>query len=216
MTHVPSRPRCQGVAEDEAIAAIAHDVREGPFVRRCLALAAWVGEQGRELTATGVLHLADARAAYQELGLAETTPSASTRDRPDQPSLFASEEEAALVQESPLVALLPQAGDGSAETIPFVTAQADGTWSRRQLTKAWWRSVWNPQGRHSDNPTRGRSDRTFRAALEMLADLGVWRVSGDDMTPTSWGVELLSVLDPREEDIEEDIVEVAVELPPRP
>jgi hypothetical protein len=42
-----------------------------PFVQDCLRLLEWVGDSGRHVTRTGVLRLADARAAYVDLGAAD-------------------------------------------------------------------------------------------------------------------------------------------------
>lgn len=47
---------------------VARSVQRSPFVQQVLRLANWVGE-GRSVTATGVLRLSEARAAYEELGL---------------------------------------------------------------------------------------------------------------------------------------------------
>lgn len=262
---------------DEAVvAAVADDVRAGPFVRRCLALAAWVGPQGRPVTGTGLLQVAAARAAYEDLGLVELSAPAPVREQPDQPSLFGAQEEEDLAWESPLVrlrsaadlpalhqlwqvgvrtglieidgavartgqrslatdedwallgidlgmhrlllegpdelpmyafALRPQAGDERA-VIPWCLPRADGTCSRRDLTKAWWNCLENPLGRDSASPTHGRSDRAFRAALEVLADLGVCRLAGDEIQPTEWGRDLSWLLNPKDEDVQEIVIEI--------
>lgn len=52
--------------EDPAV--VAPLVRGSAFVQQCLRLCAWVGER-KEVTATGVLRLAEARAAYRALDL---------------------------------------------------------------------------------------------------------------------------------------------------
>lgn len=51
-------------------AVVARQVQASPFVQQVLRLADWVG-QGRGVTATGVLRLAEARSAYADLGLRE-------------------------------------------------------------------------------------------------------------------------------------------------
>lgn len=48
---------------------VAAEARESVFVRDCLRLAEWVGVR-RQVTSNGVLRLADAELAYEELGLA--------------------------------------------------------------------------------------------------------------------------------------------------
>ena len=244
-------------------ALVAADVRQGAFVQRCLALAAWVGERGREVTATGVLEVAEARAAYQELGLA-TLDSHVLPERHHQPSLLDANQEQELVQQRPLVGLrsaadLPvlhelwracldsglvmvmglraygadrppeedwdwqllgtdlavsrlvtQGGNSAAMYLfalwPLVghewtgalgaVVRPDGTVSRRDLTKAWWRAPWNTDGMSSLVPARARSDHDFRAAVDVLTDLGVWGRDGDRMTGTEWGRDLVEVLEP--------------------
>lgn len=262
--------------DEERIRVIATEVRGGAFVRRCLALAAWVGPKGRALTGTGLLQVAAARSAYEELGLGELSAPASVRDRSDQPSLFGAEEEAGLVQESPLVrlrsaadlpvlhdlwrtavasglitidgtvartgdrplvtdrdwallgldlamhrlllegsdelaiyafALRPQAGDVRA-AIPWCPVQADGTYSRRSLTVAWWHWPENPLGRASGSPMKGRSGQVLRDAVEVLVDLGVCGLSGDEIQPTEWGRDLSWLLNPKDEDAQEIVIEI--------
>lgn len=244
-------------------ALVAADVRQGAFVQRCLALAAWVGERGRRVTATGVLEVAEARAAYQELGLA-TLDSHPLPERHHQPSLLDAGQELELVQQRALAGLrsaadLPvlhelwrgcldaglvmvtglraygveqppeedwgwqllgtdlavsrlvmQDGDRAPMYLfalwPLVghewtgalgaVVRQDGTVSRRDLTKAWWRAPWNTEGMSSAAPARARSDHDFRAAVDVLTDLGVWSRDGDRMTGTEWGRDLVEVLEP--------------------
>lgn len=244
---------------------MAADVRASAFVGRCLALAAWVGEErGRPVTATGVLTLAGARTAYQDLRLAAAAGTGAPPGRDDQPSLLGPEEERRLAEQAPLAELrsaahlpelhrlwlccldagLVELADGrayGADGPPEedwqwcslgndlalsrlvgqdadrarmylfalspqvdlkwppalgVRSREDGTVSRRHLTKAWWVSSWNAAGRDSAAGQRGASDREFRAALEVLTDLGVWRREGDALTGTAWGQELFTVLEP--------------------
>lgn len=245
-------------------ALVAADVRRSPFVQRCLALAAWVGEQGRRVTPNGVLELADARAAFHELHLASVaagTPPPRGSDH--QLSLLdpGQEIELALLQpldglrsaadlpvlhelwraclDSGLVMIMDQRAygatrppeehwdwqllgtdlavsrlvmqdDGRAASYVFALwpqvdhewtcalgagVREDGTVSRRALTKAWWRSWWNPEGRSSPHPARARSDHDFRVTVDVPADLGVWSRDGDRMTGTTWGSDLVDVLE---------------------
>ena len=65
-------------------------VRRAPFVRRVLALAEWVGD-GREVTKTATLRPAQARAAYQELGLVEHSLTVRFLPRSERKAVLAQE-----------------------------------------------------------------------------------------------------------------------------
>lgn len=243
---------------------VAADVRHGAFVQRCLALAAWVGERGRRVTPTGVLEVAEARAAYEELGLGLEGNAHPLPERDHQPSLLDPGQELELVQQRPLAGLRSAAdlpalhelwracldaglvmvmglraygadqppdedwdwqllgedlavsrlvtqGESRAPMYLFAlwplvghewtgalgaVVRKDGTVSRRDLTKAWWRAPWNRVGMSTSVPTRAQSDHDFRAALDVLTDLGVWSREGDRMTGTEWGRDLVDVLEP--------------------
>lgn len=222
-------------------ALVAADVRRSAFVRRCLDLAAWVGERGRRVTPTGVLELADARAAYHELHLASVaTGAAPPRGSDHQLSLLDPGQEAELARQRPLeglrsaaelqvlhelwracldcglimimdlraygasrspeedwdwqllgtdvaVSRLVMQDDERGASYLFALwpqvdhewtralgagVREDGTVSRRALTNAWWRSVWNLEGQASPHPARARSDHDFRVAVDVLIDLG--------------------------------------------
>lgn len=88
--------------DEEFVAEVAKDVRAGPFVRRCLALADWLGPDGKPVTGSGVLAVAAARTAYEELGLGDLSEPSTPRGSEEQPSLFGTEQEDALARQSPV------------------------------------------------------------------------------------------------------------------
>lgn len=81
-----------------------------------------------------------------------------------------------------LHALLPQAMPG------------DQGWDRTELRESWWESQANDWGRGSSHPSREWSDWGMDGVIELLADLGVWRVGsealgqdGEALGPTAFG-----------------------------